>query len=169
MSDRPKLKLSLTMTDKIIELVGWIALIAIWVLTLYHFYSLPNTIPIHYNGAGEVDSFGNKWNILSLPIVSSIVFIGMTVLNRYPHVFNYPSTVTQENAFQQYTTATRLVRFLKLVVVVIFGIIVYQTIQNANGNADGLGVWFLPLMFGLVFIPIVYYLTKSSLKKNSST
>jgi uncharacterized membrane protein len=167
MSNRPKLKLNLTTTDKVIELVGWICLIGIWILTLSNYYSLPETIPIHYNGAGEADGFGKKWNILSLPIVSSILFVGLTILNKYPHVFNYPSTITQENALQQYTNATRLIRFLKLVVLIIFGLIVFKTIQNVNGNADGLGTWFLPLTFGLIFIPMAYYLTKS-IKKNNN-
>ncbi|MBP92580.1 MAG: hypothetical protein CMC55_00505 [Flavobacteriaceae bacterium] len=167
MSNRPKLKLNLTTPDKVIELAGWICLIGIWIMTLSNYYSLPETIPIHYNGAGEADGFGKKWNILTLPIVSSILFVGLTILNKYPHIFNYPSTITQENALQQYTNATRLIRFLKLVVLIIFGLIVFKTIQNVNGNADGLGTWFLPLIFGLIFIPMAYYLTRS-LKKNNT-
>ncbi len=162
MINRPKLKLNLTTTDKVIELFGWICLIGIWILTSSNYYSLPETIPIHYNGTGEADGFGKKWNILTLPIVSSTLFIGLTILNKYPHVFNYPSTITQENALRQYTNATRLIRFLKLVIVIIFGLIVFKTIQNANGNADGLGAWFLPLTFGLMFIPMIYYLIKST-------
>jgi hypothetical protein len=50
-------------------------------------------------------------------------------------------------------------------IVVIFGIITFKTIQNANGQADGLGVWFLPLALGLVFIPLAYFIVKSFKKK----
>ena len=160
-SNRPKIKPNLTTTDKVIEFFGWIALIGIWTLTLTNYSTLPETISIHYNGTGEADGFGNKGNILTLPIISTILFIGLTILNKYPHVFNYPSTVTEENALQQYTNATRLIRFLKWAIVMIFGLIVFQTIQNVNGNADGLGIWFLPLTLGLIFIPIIYYLTMS--------
>lgn len=165
MITRPKLKLNLTTTDKIIELAGWVCLPGIWILTLTNYYSLPETIPIHYNGAAEADGFGKKWNILTLPIVSSILFIGLTILNKYPHVFNYPSTITQENVLRQYTNATRMIRFLKLVIVIIFGLILFKTIQNVNGNADGLGAWFLPLTLGLTFIPMIYYLIKSTQTK----
>lgn len=169
MSNRPKLKLDLTATDKAIELVGWICLIGIWILTLSNYYSLPETIPIHYNGTGEADGFGKKWNILTLPIVSSILFVGLTILNKYPHIFNYPSTITEENAMQQYTNATRLIRFLKLVILIIFGLIVFKTIQNVNGNADGLGVWFLPLTMGMIFIPIVFFLINAGKDKKKTT
>jgi uncharacterized membrane protein len=154
------------MTDKIVEFFGWFCLVGIWILTLFNYHSLPETIPIHYNGAGEVDRFGNKWNLLTLPVVSSILFIGMTILNRYPHVFNYPASITQENALQHYTNATRLIRLLKLSIVIIFSLIVNQTIQHAHGNSDGLGVWFLPLTFGLIFIPLVYFIVKSKQTTN---
>ncbi len=169
MSTRPKIKPNLTTTDKIIEFIGWVAIVGIWILTLTNYSALSETIPIHYNGAGEADGFGNKGNILSLPIISTIVFIGLTILNKYPQVFNYPSKITKENALQQYTNATRMIRFLKFAIVLIFGLIVFKTIQNTNENADGLGTWFLPLTLSLIFIPIVYYLTKSiRLKKDKN-
>lgn len=166
MSNRPKLKLNLTTADRVIEVVGLICLIGLWIFTLSNYYSLPETIPIHYNGAGEVDRIGEKWNILALPIVSSILFIGLTILNKYPHVFNYPSTITQENALDYYTNATRLIRFLKLVILIIFGFIVFKTIQNVNRNAVGLGNLFFPLAFGIVLIPMIYYFTKFKKKNN---
>ncbi|WP_235444220.1 DUF1648 domain-containing protein [Zhouia amylolytica] len=158
---RPKIKLPLTPADKVIEFIGWSALIGIWILTLLNYSRLPETIPIHYNGAGEADGYGTKGSILTLPIISSFLFIGLTVLNKHPHLFNYPGTITEENAVRQYTLATRLIRLLKLVILIIFGLIVYQTIQNANGISDGLGIWLLPISICLIFIPIAYYLTKS--------
>ena len=160
-NQRPKLKLNLTTSDKIIELLGWLALIGIWMLTLFNYSSLPDIIPTHYNGAGEADGFGNKLNILTLPVIASILFIGMTILNKYPHSFNYLGPITEENAHQYYTNSTRLIRFLKLIIVIIFGAIVFKTIHNVYGNTDALGVWFLPITLGLIFIPIMYYLAKS--------
>ena len=165
MKDRPKLKPNLAPTDKIIEGIGWLAILGIWTLTLSHYTELPEIIPIHFNGAGEADRFGGKENILILPIVSTLLFIGMTVLNKYPHVFNYPTSITKENALSQYTNATRMIRFLKLIIVLIFGLIVFETIETANGNSDGLGVWFLPLILGLIFVPIGYYLIKTTRTK----
>lgn len=161
MSERPKIKLELTRTDKTLEVLGWISILVIWVLTITNYTNLPDTIPIHYNGAGQADGFGEKDNILALPIISTILFIGLTVLNKFPHVFNYPTNITAENACQQYTNATRMMRVLKLVIVIIFGLIVLQTIRHVNGQTIGLGVWFLPLTVGLMLIPTIYFLIKS--------
>ncbi|MDA8686508.1 DUF1648 domain-containing protein [Robiginitalea sp.] len=166
MNQRPRIKLELRPSDKIIEGLGWISVFGIWILTLLNYFELPEIIPIHFNGRGEADGFGGKSNLLSLPIISTALFFGLTILNKKPHLFNYPSAITEENALQQYTNATRMLRALKLVIVVIFGLIVLRTIQNVNGTADGLGTWFLPVIMAMIFIPIIYYLIKATGKKN---
>lgn len=162
MRERPKLKLGLSKADKAVEMTGWLFLVAVWGLVITNYGSLPDTIPVHYNGAGVADGFGDKWMIWTLPIVSAILFVGLTILNRFPHIFNYPVHITAENAWSQYTHATRLIRYLKLIVVVIFGLISYQTIRHANGQTEGLGSLFLPLTMGLIFVPVIYFLIKSS-------
>ena len=167
MNKRPKIKLQLKQTDKILEVVGWVSVFGIWALTLTNYSILPEIIPIHFNGVGKADGFGNKTHIFVLPIISTLLFIGLTTLNKHPHIFNYPSQITKENAVDQYTNATRMMRVLKLVIVLLFGLIVFKTIQNVNGHAGGLGTWFLPLTMGMIFIPILYFLIKSLKQKNT--
>lgn len=161
MNERPKIKLELTTTDKTFEILGWVSILAIWVLTITNYTNLPDTIPIHYNSSGEADGFGGKGNILTLPLIATVLFVGMTILNKFPHVFNYPTNITEDNALRQYTNATRMIRYLKFIIVVIFGLIAFKTIRNVNGQTTGLGVWFLPLTLGLIFIPMTYFIVKS--------
>ncbi len=136
MSTRPKIKIRLTSFDKAIELLAWIAVLGIWFVTLSNYMALPETIPIHYNLNGVVDGFGNKANILLLPIIATLMFIGMTILNKYPHIFSYPVTITEQNAFRKYTNATRLLRIVKLITVIIFGLIVLKIIQDVGGDVS---------------------------------
>jgi len=161
MEARPKLKVKLTAVDKLVEGVGWVLLVAVWALTTTTYSSLPDTIPIHFNGAGQADGFGGKANMLTLPLMATVLFIGMTIINKFPHAYNYPTEITNDNALKQYTNATRLIRYLKLIIVFIFGLIAFETIQYANGEANGLGVWFLPLTLGLIFIPLTYFIVNS--------
>ena len=131
MNKRPKIKIELTTTDKVLEILGWASVLAIWVLTITNYTNLPDTIPIHYNSAGQADGFGEKGNILILPLMATVLFSGLTILNRFPHIFNYPVNITTDNALRQYTHATRLIRYLKLIIVVIFGIILARAIRTA--------------------------------------
>lgn len=159
--ERPKITPIPTSTDKLVEALGWLILLALWGWTITHYSSLPETIPTHFNAAGNADGFGSKVSLIALPVIASLLYIGLTVLNRYPHSFNYPTAITQENALRLYTLATRMLRYLKLVLVLVFGGIELMTIQHATGKAAGLGAWFLPLTLVLVFLPLIYFVVKS--------
>lgn len=161
MKERPKIELTLTTTDRVLEILGWGSVFAIWALTVASYGNLPDTIPTHFDGGGEADAFGGKSSLWSLPIIATLLFIAMTILNKYPHIFNYPTKITADNAPKQYANATRIIRYVKFAVVLIFGLIAFKIIQNANGKADGIGGWFLPLTMGLVFIPSIYFIVKS--------
>ncbi len=139
-TERPKTTPIPTSTDKLVEALGWLILLVLWGWTINHYSALPETIPTHFNAAGEADGFGSKASIIGLPVIASLLFIGLTVLNRYPQSFNYPTTITKDNALRQYTLATRMLRYLKLVLVLDFGGIEVMTIQNATGKGAGLGV-----------------------------
>lgn len=157
---RPKIKIELTVTDKAVEIIGWFALLTIWVLVMSSYSNLPDTIPTHYNGMGKADGFGNKANILILPLIATILFVSISIINKFPYIFNYPAKITVENALRQYTNAIRMLRYVKLILVILFGLIAFETIQGANRQSFGLGVWFLPLTLGLIFIPLTYFITK---------
>jgi len=163
--ERPKLKIQLTPTDQFFELLGWGLLLALWIWTGTSYSSLPDSIPTHFNATGEADGFGRKASIIGLPLIATLLYVGLTVLNRFPHSFNFPTPITPDNALKQYTNATRMIRYLKLILVLVFAGISFQTIQQANGTGEGLGFWFLPLTLVLVFMPLVYFVV-NSLKKS---
>lgn len=162
MYPKPKIPLKPSKTDKIIESLSFITLISSWILVLLNYKTLPEIIPVHFDTAGKADSFGAKWMILTLPTVGSILFIGLSILNKFPHIFNYPIEINEENAERQYILATRFIRSLKLIITILFGSIAYQTVKHAQGKIDGIGLWFLPLTIGLFFIAFIYYLVKAS-------
>jgi len=49
-----------------------------------------STIPVHYGFSGQPDAWGGKIELLELPVVSVLLYFGLTLLARYPHKFNYP-------------------------------------------------------------------------------
>ncbi len=161
MEVRPKIKIERTPTDNILEIMGWVALAGLWILTLVNYSDLPDTIPTHFNGAGKVDNYGGKATLFMLPIIATLAYIGLTVLNNYPHIFNYPTKLTAENALRQYTSATRMIRYLKFVIVLVFSLIVFMTLRTAAGESEGLGAWFLPFTLGLIFIPLGIFVIQS--------
>jgi uncharacterized membrane protein len=167
METRPKIKLTLSPLDNKLELTSKIFLVVMWGLTIYTFLKLPTTIPIHFNASGQADNYGNKLTLLILPILSTIIYFGVTQLNKYPHIFNYMTKITEENATKQYSIATRMLRFLKLAIPIIFSLIIIFTYLTTIGVTNGLGFWFLPLTYGLLLIPTITSIIQSFKKKNN--
>jgi uncharacterized membrane protein len=165
METRPKIKLTLTPLDLKLELTSKIFFYIFWVLSLFIYFKLPTTIPTHFNASGQADDYGNKMTLLILPIFATIIYIGVTQLIKYPHIFNYSTKITLDNAQKQYAIATRLLRFLKLVILVIFSLIILFTYLTTIGVSNGLGFWFLPLILALILVPTIISLNKSFEKK----
>src|SRR2546428_8950316 len=94
MEARPKLIIELTKVDKLLETVCLMILVVLWLGTIAFFSKLPDQIPSHFNAAGQADDFSYKTHIFVLPIVATIIYIGMTILNKRPHIYNYLTTVT---------------------------------------------------------------------------
>jgi uncharacterized membrane protein len=161
MKERPKLKIEPTLTDNVIEIIGLLVLITMWVWTILNFSKLPETIPIHYDSSGQVNNYGNKGMIFMLPTIATILFIGMKILNKYPQIHKYSVNITLLNAKEQYTNSIQIVRFINVAIIIVFSLITFQTIQTAIGKTNGLGTWFLPLVLGLIFIPLIFFIFKS--------
>jgi uncharacterized membrane protein len=168
--NRPKLKIKLTTVDYIIEIIGFIGIICLIALPIYYFNDLPDRLPKHFNALGQADSYGNKNMIWLLPALGLILYIGMTILNKYPHVFNYPIKVTNENAERLYKSGTVTVRFLKTVVILSFAYLNFRIIKVGLNEIAEIGKLFIPifliLIFGSIGIMIVRMMKSKARKHN---
>ncbi len=161
---RPKIKLKPGPIDKTLEILGMIGVLLLIGLPVYYFSSLPDTIPMHYGFTGKPDGFGGKATIWITPIMGFLMYAGMTVLNKFPHIFNYPVEITPENAEKQYRIATRAIRLLITVMVYFFCYSTYTTIRIAVEEQSGLGSYYL-LIFLTTIFGIIGALLYKSLKE----
>lgn len=165
LSERPRIKLTLTTVDKVFEILSVFFLVCFWIFTFRNYAVLPEVIPIHFRANGTADGYGGKWTLFLSTIIATVSYIALTVLSRYPHKFNYTTPITPTNALQQYTIMTRMIRVLKLSVILIFFAIEYKTVQTSLEQGEGLGGWFMFMVMSLIFVPLFYFLIQ--LSKNS--
>jgi uncharacterized membrane protein len=118
--------------------------------------SLPSTIPVHYGLSGQPNAWGGKIELLELPVVSVILYVGLTWLARYPHKLN-PWTITERNAEQLYRLAKSSVGAVKGLLVWLFTAITWQTIRVAMGQTGGLGGAFIAVILGITGLTVVVY------------
>lgn len=164
-SNRPQLTVPRTAFDNGVEALALLGLISSWIYVSVHYAQLPDVIPTHFNGQGQVDGYGDKWTIFLGSGIATVMYIGLSYIGRHPHWFNFPVAVTEANAPRLYQIAVRMLRTLKLVLVGVFFAIEWQTVQVAHNTAFDGGRWILLGVMGAVFVPLFYFLIQ--LFKNS--
>ena len=82
------------MKSKILSLA---IIIAITVIALYCVLSGPETIILHWNIGGEAESYGSKYLILALPVISFIVFLLIVNQEKYPYDTSLMSEKSRKN------------------------------------------------------------------------
>lgn len=150
-----KLKIRNSKYDIMVEIVCLILLIGVLIYLFLNWNSIPEKIPGHYNAMGEVDRMGSKKELLVLPIISWLMYLGMTVLERFPQIWNTGVTVTEENKERVYRVLKNMLSTIKLIVVAVF---VYLTINSSQ--AISLSIWFLPVFITLMFGSIIFFIIK---------
>jgi uncharacterized membrane protein len=159
--ERPVLNIELNFLDWVKEIIAATSLMGMFGLLIFYFPDLPDKIPAHFNAAGEVDRFGSKASIWVLPIVGVLLYLGLTGLNQFPHIYNYPVKITESNADHQYRIVSRMIRTLKAVIMIFFFYTVYMTIQIGIGNHDGLKGYALPTFLLMLFGTLIFYVAHS--------
>lgn len=82
------------MKSKILSLA---IIIAITIIALYCILSGPETIILHWNISGEAESYGSKYLILALPVISLIVFLLIVNQEKHPYDTSLVSGKTRKN------------------------------------------------------------------------
>lgn len=156
-TQRPRIKISLDGFDICLEIIGALSLIFLLGYPLYNYPSLPDIIPTHFDVYGNPDHFSPKNMLAILPSIGLGLYLGLTLLNFYPHLFNYPQDITELNAAKSYKIATKLIRGLKLLISCFFAYIIFSSIQIARGNQEGLGNFTLAIFIGAIFLFMSFY------------
>lgn len=157
---RPILKLPKTTAERIWNLVGGLFFISSIIYPIVVWGSLPDEIPGHFNEMGKVDRYGSKIELLILPFIGFFLWGIMDLLERNPHMHNYPARLNESNVEAFYLSSRKMLNVLKNICLLLFSIISFQTVRIALGEAESLGVWFLPIVIVAIVAPIVAVIIK---------
>lgn len=158
---RPTIKPRRSSFEVFVDFASVLVLTMSWAYLLFHYSSLPAIVPIHFNLNGEADGFGSKATLFMFPAIMTIVVIGLTIVNRYPHLFNYAKEITAENALTEYSRATRLIAFIKLMIVLLAGLMTFEIVESANAGKSQLPWWVFVAFISSIMIPVFLTMYKS--------
>ena len=165
---RPKIIIPKSLFDLWIERVTFLLLLIIWLGVIVYFPDLPEKIPTHFNGRGQVDAFGSKQSIWILMGVFSSILVGIYFLNKYPHLHNYTVKITEENALKNYRFSTRVLRVVNFLNLLLLAYILKTMIYPSEEKNIEIGSWFLPVVIIGSLVLIIYIFVKAN-KINSTS
>jgi uncharacterized membrane protein len=157
---RPKIKLPKTKVEWLWDVIGYSIYIGSLIFLIYYWSVLPAEVPAHYNALGEVDRWGSKLELLILPIVGASLALFMQGVERFPEKHNYPDRLNEVNAEKFYLQSRKMINSSKNICLLIFSLVLYESVSIALGWWNGFGAWFLPVMLLAVFIPIIVGIVK---------
>jgi hypothetical protein len=147
--------------QRMLEIAAIFGIVFLFFVVFWYWAKLPDSIPSHYNAAGEPDDWSGKGTLIILPLISLFLYFGLSTLARFPHHYNFPWKITEENQERQFYLAQMLVLGLKTEIIWLFGYIEWQTVQTGLGKTDGLGNSFIFIFLGIIFGTIGNYFVKA--------
>ena len=131
--------------NKILYLGAALVLLVTFLFAGFHYGSLPEKIPIHFNIRGEVDNYGAKSTLWIVPVLALFMCIGLAQLSRrFPKM--KPNVEKRE-----LRTARSVLAILSLLLALSFSYITIRMVLVAMAGSGGLGSWFLPV-FCAIFV-----------------
>jgi uncharacterized membrane protein len=159
--NRPALKIKKTPLEIALNIISLLLFIGSVSYLLTEWPSLPNRVPMHYNFFGEVDKWGSKGIIFLHPIIGAVLWIGLTILEKFPHVYNYIVGLTEENLERQYKNGRIMANVIKNEILIYISYCNWEDIKAAYGHDIAFGTWDLLLFLIVLFGSIGFFIVRS--------
>ena len=161
--DRPKIKVQMKYVDWIIEIIGLMIIIILIIIPLMSYKILVFDNIAHFDKLYNLDKSFNLFDLIIYSAIGLIIYIVLSIQNRYILKYPFPIIVTEDNAERLYKISSRRLRILKVIILlfILFHVIqkiliAQKIIQRSNS--------IIFLVFILIFIAI-YYVSNYQMKK----
>ncbi|MFJ8237045.1 DUF1648 domain-containing protein [Ureibacillus sp. NPDC094379] len=159
---RPIIIIPKTKLEKVADWIG----ISLFLIAIFYIImqcgNIPNEVPGHFNSKGEVDRWGTKFEILILPVIGAFLFALLSLLEKAPHMHNYPKRINESNVEQFYLTSRKMLNMIKNISLLMFAFLMVQIVRVSLGEINSIGVWFLPVILIIIFGTMTFGIFKQS-------
>ncbi|HKL90304.1 MAG TPA: hypothetical protein VJ880_03890 [Allomuricauda sp.] len=167
MKNRPKISIEKNGIDKSIEIFTLILILSSVCIIGFYYNQLPEKLPIHFNWPSkDKNGFGTKDLLWANPIICGIIAVGIYKLNKYPWIFNYPTEIDEDNAEYSYRQASKMLRFLNLIIGFSCLSLTLMSVLDGLGIENELDKYLGPLFpILLIGLPIGYLIKSFTNRK----
>lgn len=146
--------------DKLMNRLSLALLLGTAAFLIVYWHRIPEEVPMHFNAAGEIDRWGSKSGLIVLPVISWMSYGLLTIVEQILGSWNTGVKRAGENRPQIYILLAHLISTQKLLFVAMFACVTLCCALTLP-----LPVWFSPLILGLVFGDMAYWIVRLILAK----
>lgn len=157
---RDRKKKPITLSDRLLELVAAAMAVCLLVLTGVLYSKAPDTVPSHFNFAGEIDGWSGKevyWIIAAVFVVMMII-CASAAYNR--KLVNLPIRLKPEVFYRQIGLISRMCRIMTLMFGLIWLTVLLAMSAGFIGLPQDVVVLIIPLSVLLMLGVVMYYTLK---------
>lgn len=162
-TSRPKIRVPMTKADMLLEAIALLGLLVNIFIIVVFGIMLPENVPTHIGPSGGIDAYGSKWVLMGvLSIFPIFLYVLITLVSRYPHIFNYPMAITNDNAPRLYRLGKNLLRWFKVIIAWLFATMAYSFVMilPENPGASMTTSIILLSFTGALGVVSLYYMAK---------
>ena len=157
---RDRKKKPITLSDRLLELVAAAMAVCLLVLTGVLYSKAPDTVPSHFNFAGEIDGGSGKevyWIIAAVFVVMMII-CASAAYNR--KLVNLPIRLKEAVFYRQIGLISRMCRIMTLVSGVLWLSVLLAMSADTVGLPLEVAVSFIPMAVILMLGVVLFYTLK---------
>ena len=157
---RDRKKKPITLSDRLLELVAAAMAVCLLVLTGVLYSKAPDTVPSHFNFAGEIDGWSGKevyW-ILAVVFLVMMIICASAAYNR--KLVNLPIRLKEAVFYRQIGLISRMCRIMTLVSGVIWLSVLLAMSAAIFGLPPEVAVSFIPMAVVLMLGVVLFYTLK---------
>ena len=159
LTKRPKIVIPKTKSEWLMDIVGYIALAVMLAVLIINWRHLPNEVPAHFDGSGNVDRWGSKMELLILPGIGIAMHFFLMIFENFPETHNYPARLNESNIEAFYTNSRQTLNYMRNIMNVLFAYIVYRSVVIGLGDAATIGWPFFGIMI-VLFAVLIWQILK---------
>ena len=157
---RDRKKKPITLSDRILELVAAAMAVLLLILTGVLYSQAPETVPTHFNFAGDADDWGGKgfyWILAGIMLVGMII-CASAAYNR--KLVNLPIRLKPEVFYRQIGLISRMCRIMTIAFGFIWLAVLLAMSASFIGMPEDVSVALIPLSVMLMLGVAMFYTLK---------
>ena len=157
---RDRKKKPITLSDRILELAALAMAVVMLVLTGVLYSKAPDTVPTHFNLAGDADGWGGK---IFYWILAGIMLVGMIICASAAYnrkLVNLPIRLKPEVFYRQIGLISRMCRIMTIVLSFIWLAVLLAMSASFIGLSESVAVALIPLSVMLMIGVVFFYTLK---------